>query len=240
LQVPGCCCSAPLMPAPPPLSPGAAVKFVGGTYKGKSGVVEKLTPQKAYVSSPDIVTSPVLVNRTSVEALSEDVAGLKLEEGPSGEADSPAPHTPQDRKGSDSRRNPRRAVRQSPLSLESPSPMQLASTSDAERLQLGGMPVSKLVVGDKQNETCLLTEWLGEERVLVVERPLPRGGGAELVLPDSRASFHGRDFEFVASKVHDDGIEPWGGKKKCLRMTYAATEGPGLMPVSLQAELYLL
>ena len=156
------------------LSPGAAVKFVGGVYKGKSGVVEKLTPQKAYVSSPDIGTSPVLVKQTSVEALAEDVAGLKLEERPSGagvagEADSPAPQTPQDRKCSD-RRNPRRAVQQSPLSLERPSPMQLPSTSDAKRLQLGGMPVNKLVVGGKQNETCLLSEWLGE-RVQVVQTP---------------------------------------------------------------------
>jgi len=109
---------------PPPLSPGAAVKFVGGSYKGKRGVVEKLTPQKAYISSPEIATSPVLVNQTSVQALAEEVAGLKLEgESPSAtdrtqeeEAASPAPQTPHEREGSDSRRNPMRAVRQSPLS----------------------------------------------------------------------------------------------------------------------------
>eukprot|EP00964_Phaeocystis_antarctica_P129785 scaffold93664_cov38-Phaeocystis_antarctica.AAC.2 len=52
------------MSAPPPLSPGAAVKFVGGTYKGKRGVVEKLTPHKAYVSSPDIGTSPAVLTLT--------------------------------------------------------------------------------------------------------------------------------------------------------------------------------
>ena len=129
--------------------------------------------------------SPVLVNQTSVEALAEEVAGMKLEErgqesgaGCAGDAaDGPAPQTPQERKGgpdskggsADSRRNPRRAVRQSPLSpagaacagaasgaapgsgagsgagsLERPSPMQLPSTSEAARLQLGGLPVTKV------------------------------------------------------------------------------------------------
>ena len=47
----------------------------------------------------------------------------------------------------------------------------------------------------------------------------------------------GHALEFVASKVHDDGMEPWGGKRKCLRMTYAVTEGPGFPPISLQCEL---
>ena len=51
------------MIAPPPLSPGAAVKFVGGTYKGKRGIVESLTPHKAYVSSPDIGTSPAVLTQ---------------------------------------------------------------------------------------------------------------------------------------------------------------------------------
>ena len=53
------------MIAPSPLSPGAAVKFVGGTYKGKRGIVESLTPHKAYVSSPDIGTSPAVLTLCS-------------------------------------------------------------------------------------------------------------------------------------------------------------------------------
>ena len=43
-------------------------------------MLEKLTPQKAYISSPEIATSPVIVNQTSVQALAKEVAGLKLEE----------------------------------------------------------------------------------------------------------------------------------------------------------------
>jgi len=122
------------MTLPPPLSPGAAVKFVGGSYKGKRGVVEKLTPQRAYISSPEIATSPVLVNQTSVQALAEEVAGLKLEERPRAtdrtqeeRAASPAPQTPREREGSDSRRNPMRAARQLPLSLERPSSARVAA-----------------------------------------------------------------------------------------------------------------
>lgn len=100
--------------------------------------------------------------------------------------------------------------------------------------------MTKLVVGGRQRgasekETCLLEEWLGE-RVLLVETPLPRGGAA-LQLPHSRSQSEGRALELVASKVHDDGVEPWGGKRKCLRMVYAVTEGPGFPPISLQDEL---
>jgi len=124
---------------PPPLSPGAAVKLVGGSYKGKRGIVEKLTPQKAYISSPEIATSPVLVNQTSVQALAEEVAGLKLEEerpratarAQKEEATSPAPQTPHEREGPESRRNPMRAARQSPLSLERPSSARVAARAMA-------------------------------------------------------------------------------------------------------------
>ena len=124
---------------PPPLSPGAAVKFVGGSYKGKRGVVEKLTPQKAYISSPEIATSPVLVNQTSVLALADEVAGLKLEEerpratdrAQEEEAASPAPQTPHEREGPEGRRNPMRAARQSPLSLERPSSARVAARAMA-------------------------------------------------------------------------------------------------------------
>ena len=100
--------------------------------------------------------------------------------------------------------------------------------------------MSKLVVGGRQRgasekETSLLEEWLGA-RARLVETPLPRGG-AELLLPHSTTQQEGCALAFVASKVHDDGMEPWGGKRKCLRMTYAVTEGPGFPPISLQDEL---
>eukprot|EP00854_Cymbomonas_tetramitiformis_P021507 gene21507-25866_t len=42
------------MKDPEDLQPHSPVKFISGTYRGKSGVVTKLTPKQAYVKSPDI------------------------------------------------------------------------------------------------------------------------------------------------------------------------------------------
>ena len=38
----------------PPLVVGSPVRFVAGSYQGKTGIVQKLTPKKAHVESPDL------------------------------------------------------------------------------------------------------------------------------------------------------------------------------------------
>lgn len=80
-----------------------------------------------------------------------------------------------------------------------------------------------------------MKEWLGN-RYQLDEIPLP-GGSKTPVLPSQAAMFDSKPHEFVASKVFEDGSGPWGGKKKCIRMLYAAIEGHGLPRIHLQTEL---
>ena len=102
----------------------------------------------------------------------------------------------------------------------------------------GGTQIEKIVLtkkGGGKEETTFLNEMLGE-RWSVVQVPLPHGSKAP-TLPELRETYNGVSYEFVASKVFDDGTEPWGGQKKCLRMVFAAAAGEGLPLVSLQDEL---
>jgi hypothetical protein len=101
------------------------------------------------------------------------------------------------------------------------------------------MPIEKLVLakeGGGKEETGFLNHLLGEARLFVVQVPLPSLSKPP-ALPRPRETSNGKEYEFVASKVFDDGMEPWGGKKKCLRMVYAAVAGEDLPPISLQDEL---
>ena len=100
------------------------------------------------------------------------------------------------------------------------------------------MQIEKIVLtkeGGGKGETTFLKEMLGE-RWSVVQVPLPHSSKAP-ALPELRETYNGVSYEFVASKVFDDGTEPWGGQKKCLRMVFAAIAGEGLPLVSLQDEL---
>jgi hypothetical protein len=100
------------------------------------------------------------------------------------------------------------------------------------------MQIEKIVLtkeGGGKGETTFLKEMLGE-RWSVVQLPLPHGSKAR-ALPELRETYNGVSYEFVASKVFDDGTEPWGGQKKCLRMVFAAIAGEGLPLVLLQDEL---
>ena len=58
----------------PDLACGSPVKIVRGSYEGYEGTVERLTPQKAYVSSPDL-DKQVCVLQSSLQSMRLDTLG---------------------------------------------------------------------------------------------------------------------------------------------------------------------
>jgi len=78
--------------------------------------------------------------------------------------------------------------------------------------------------GASEKETSLLEEWLGA-RARLVETPLPRGG-AELLLPHSTTQLEGCALAFVASKVHDNGMEPYISPIHPLSLPYISPISP--------------
>ena len=210
------------------LQVGSPVRFVSGTYKGKFGTVERLTPQRAHVSSPDM-EKLVCVYKTSLHL---DSPQQVTPQGTPQVHQSPPQQMQQTPVGPQSA-TPRRSSRLASNPPQPPSPCQLSSRPGALPLSFGGRPIEKIVLakelGGKQ-ESSFLKEWLGP-RWLMEEMPLPHGSNCP-ALPELKLQYNGLSYQFVASKVFDNGMEPWGGKKKCLRMVYAEADG-----ISLQGEL---
>ena len=210
------------------LKENSPVRFTGGAYVGKKGTVERLTPHKAHVYSPELGKS-VCVNKTSlaVDNLAATLTGLDISE-PAAQsspaAQPPPPHSP--------RRTPNKTPPRSPASYQLPgSPAGFSSNS------FGDMEIEKIVLRPKFSqpaESNFLTEWLGE-RVQKYEVPLGRG---ELSLPPASGSYHGRELELVSAKINKaESKGKFGQRKETYQMMYVAVSGDGLPTINLREEL---
>eukprot|EP00854_Cymbomonas_tetramitiformis_P021506 gene21506-25865_t len=114
-------------------------------------------------------------------------------------------------------------------------PWKLACSPSAKGPSFGGLLLKKTVLRNREpSEKNFLEDWLGPRAMTHEIDLLPT---LKLRIPERSYDDNGRRYEFVAAKVHEAGAQIWGGKKKVLRLLYAAASGPGLKTISLRTEL---
>lgn len=201
------------------LDVGSPIVVTGKSqHAGKKGVVRHYTPQKVSVKLED-GSSPCLAPH-SISSTTSSVTNALGEL--SVATPSSSARTPDVKKTSD------------------------VKTASGGGPRLAGLRPLKTVLTDEaeSKETCFLDQLL-PNRTYLLEKHLPQSK-AELKLPDLSFEDNGRRYDFLTCKVFDDGANAYGGKKRCMRLLYAATSGPGfdinsdpepLSALDLQTEL---